>query len=156
MNASHESAGNRSGNHSKIKRLAAGMVGMGMIFDETYRPFFESVSRRPLYDPAFGVCNVELAAVASRTGGRAERYKKASGSAFTSHTEPDAVGKMLADTTLDFVCVATPDDRHFEAARAVLASGKHLLVEKPSVLTLAEVDILDRLAREQLVRGDLD
>jgi len=24
-------------------QLRAGMVGMGMIFDETYRPFFESV-----------------------------------------------------------------------------------------------------------------
>src|SRR5205085_9426802 len=49
---------------------------------------------------------------------------------------------------LDFVCVATPDDRHFEAAKSVLQAGKHLLVEKPSVLTLQELDELDRLARQ--------
>ena len=47
-------------------RLRAGMVGMGMIFDETYRPFFECVYERPLYQPSFGVCRVDLAAVASR------------------------------------------------------------------------------------------
>ena len=51
-------------------RLKAGMVGMGMIFDETYRPFFEAAHAGGLYDRRFGLCEVELAAVASRTGGR--------------------------------------------------------------------------------------
>ena len=46
-----------------------------MIFDETYRPFFETVCREQLYDRRFGVCEVELAAVASRTGRRAEAYR---------------------------------------------------------------------------------
>ena len=44
------------------------MVGMGMIFDETYRPFFEQAHAAGVYDPRFGVCEVELSAVASRTG----------------------------------------------------------------------------------------
>src|SRR5205085_7670880 len=56
-----------------------------------------------------------------------------------------------ASADLDFVCVATPDNRHFDAAKAVLAAGKHLLVEKPSVLSLAELDELDRLARQKNV-----
>jgi D-galacturonate reductase len=47
------------------------------------------------------------------------------------------------------VCVATPDDRHFEPARQALAAGKHVLIEKPSVLTLDELDTLDRLAQEK-------
>jgi D-galacturonate reductase len=141
--------------------LRAGMVGMGMIFDETYRPFFEGVQAQPLYDPAFGICEVELAAVASRTGSRADAYRKAAAGRigdFASYKEPNAIGQMLRGERgrvsapsvpdLDFVCVATPDDRHFEAAKAVLAAGKHLLVEKPSVLTLQELDELDRLARE--------
>jgi D-galacturonate reductase len=130
--------------------LRAGMVGMGMIFDETYRPFFEAVRAVPLYDPAFGVCGVELAAVASRTGRRAEAYRQAAGNRigpFASYAEPDAVGQLLRGTRpLDFVCVATPDNRHFEASRAVLAAGKHLLVEKPSVLSLDELDELQRLS----------
>jgi predicted dehydrogenase len=127
------------------------MVGMGMIFDETYRPFFEQVHARPLYDPAFGPCQVPLVAVASRTGKRAESYRAAAGKQigeFASFHGPDAMERLLA-SGVDFVCVATPDDRHFEASKAVLAAGKHLLVEKPSVLSLAELDELDRLAREK-------
>ena len=42
------------------------------------------------------------------------------------------------------VCVATPDDRHFDAARQALSAGKHVLIEKPSVLSLQELDALDR------------
>ncbi|HTM53103.1 MAG TPA: Gfo/Idh/MocA family oxidoreductase [Pirellulales bacterium] len=134
-----------------VHALRAGMVGMGMIFDETYRPFFEAAFRRPIYDPAFGVCEVTLASVASRTGTRALAYRRAAAGrigAFTSYQEPDSVAALLAEN-VDFACVATPDDRHFSAAKEVLAAGKHLLVEKPSVLSLAELDELQRLARER-------
>ena len=116
------------------------MVGLGMIFDETYRPFFEMVHQRPLYDPSFGIVRVELAAVASRTGQRAEEYRrKAAGrvAPFVSFVEPNSIDQLLAlgadagsshantavgkanpSGPVDFVCVATPDDRHFAAARA--------------------------------------
>lgn len=136
-----------------LHRLRAGMVGMGMIFDETYRPFFEQTHGRGLYDAQFGICEVPLVAVASRTGSRAEAYQKtATGKirSFQNFKEPDAIGQLLK-TNVDFVCVATPDDRHFSAAKAVLQAGKHLLVEKPSVLSLAELDELEQLAREKHV-----
>lgn len=126
------------------------MVGMGMIFDETYRPFFERVRSRGLHDPEYGSCKVDLIAVASRTGKRAEAYRKAAGDAigpFKSYSEPDGIGKLLK-AGVDFVCVATPDDRHFAAAKAALRSGKHVLIEKPSVLSLSELDELDRLSRD--------
>src|SRR5690606_28571244 len=55
------------------------------------------------------------------------------------------------ESGVDFVCVASPDDRHFDAARAALVAGKHVLIEKPSVLSLAELDVLDQLAREHNV-----
>ncbi len=132
-------------------QLRAGMVGMGMIFDETYRPFFEGVGARPLFQPSFGVCRVDLAAVASRTGRRAEAYRAASGGRlgqWQSFSEPGAMEKLLA-SGVDFVCVATPDDRHFAAAKAALEAGKHVLVEKPSVLSLAELDVLAHLARQK-------
>ncbi len=123
---------------------------MGMIFDETYRPCFESAFEQPIYGASFGVCQLELAAVASRTGKRAEAYRKAAAGRigpFQSFTEPASIEKLL-ETGVDFVCVATPDDRHFAAAKSALAAGKHVLVEKPSVLSLTELDELDRLARE--------
>jgi D-galacturonate reductase len=134
-------------------RLRAGMVGMGMIFDETYRPFFEQAHASGLYDPRFGLCDLELAAVASRTGSRADAYKKSAGdriAAFQSFKEPDSIGQLLKHG-VDFVCVATPDDRHFSAAKTALEAGKHVLIEKPSVLSLAELDQLDKLARQKNV-----
>ena len=129
------------------------MVGLGMIFDETYRPFFEQAGTSGVYDPKFGVCHAPLVAVASRTGSRAEAYRgdaPAGLKQFTSFAEPGSVAKLL-EAGVDFVCVATPDDRHFAAAKAVLSAGKHLLVEKPSVLSLAELDELDALARKHKV-----
>ncbi|MEX2173944.1 MAG: Gfo/Idh/MocA family oxidoreductase [Pirellulaceae bacterium] len=131
-------------------KLRAGMVGMGMIFDETYRPFFEQAHAAGVYDPRFGLCQVELAAVASRTGNRAEAYGRAAGSriaAFASFREPDSTGQLLRHN-VDFVCIATPDDRHFAGAKAALQARKHVLIEKPSVLLLSELDELTRLARE--------
>ncbi len=49
-------------------KLRAGMVGMGMIFDETYRPFFERAHHAGLHDRAFGDIDIQLTAVATRTG----------------------------------------------------------------------------------------
>jgi len=132
--------------------LRAGMLGLGMIFDETYKPFFEQMAAAGLYDPASGVCDVRLGAVASRTGRRAEALMTAGSKlgSFQSFREPDAAAQLLA-ADVDFVCIASPDDRHFAAARAAISAGKHVLIEKPSVLTLAELDELVRLAEANQV-----
>jgi D-galacturonate reductase len=134
-------------------RLRVGMVGLGMIFDETYRPFFERVHAEGMYRRDFGLVAVELAAVASRTGMRADRYQKQAGARigrFAAFAGADALPRLLAHG-VDAVCVATPDDRHFEAARLALESGKHVLIEKPSVLTVQELDRLLDLAQKHQV-----
>jgi D-galacturonate reductase len=134
---------------NQIKKIRAGMVGMGMIFDETYRPFFERVHAEGMYRRDFGLVEVELSAVASRTGNRAEKYRQAAGARiapFASFAGPDATPQLLKHG-VDAVCVATPDDRHFESARLALEAGKHVLIEKPSVLSLSELDALQSLAQ---------
>ena len=136
---------------SDFRSLRAGMVGMGMIFDETYRPFFERTHREGLFDRRFGDVRVPLSAVATRTGSRADAYKKSAANSihpFVSHSGSDAVGRMLA-AGVDFACVATPDNRHFEAAKQILEAGVHVLIEKPSVLKLQELDELVALARRK-------
>src|SRR5258708_2635989 len=102
--------------------LHAGMVGMGMIFDDTYRPFFERVHAEGLYRRDFGLVDIALTGVASKTGSRAEKYRRAAGSkigSFVSFAGDDAIRQLLAQD-LDVVCVASPDDRHFETARLAL------------------------------------
>lgn len=126
----------------EIQQLHGGMVGMGMIFEETYRPFFENAYQHGIYDSRIGLIALDIAAVASRTGKRAATYKESAGdniNDFTSYVEPDSMQQLLAHD-IDFVCVATPDDRHFDAAMAAIAAGKHVLIEKPSVLTLKQLD----------------
>lgn len=129
------------------------MVGVGMIFDETYRPFFERTHREGLFDRRFGDVSVPLVAMASKTGKRAEAYRAAAGDKvhpFVSFQGDDSVDQMLA-AGVDFACVATPDNRHFEASMKVLEAGCHLLVEKPSVLKLQELDALIALAKQKNV-----
>jgi predicted dehydrogenase len=132
-------------------RIRAGMIGLGMIFDETYRAFFEQVHAEGLYRRDFGLVEVELSAVASRTGKRAEEYQTKSRGRiadFAGFSGNGAVPELLRHG-VDAVCVATPDDRHFEAARLALEAGKHVLIEKPSVLRLQELDELDALTRQR-------
>lgn len=135
------------------KCIRVGMVGAGMIFEETYRPALEQLRRRPLYSRDHGRVEVTLAGIASRTGSRAKNCRDSPGQPlgkFAVLTEPDSVGKLL-ECGVDAVCVATPDDRHFEPARQALCAGKHLLIEKPSVLSLHQLDELVELARQKRV-----
>jgi len=132
-------------------KMTAGMVGMGMIFDDTYRPFFEAVARQGLYDRRFGDLDVQLVAVATKTGSRAERYQRQSAGLLPSFANcaGDAAVQQMLQHRPTFACVATPDNRHFEASRAILEAGVHLLVEKPSVLSLSELDELTAIAERR-------
>ncbi len=134
-------------------RVRAAMVGTGMIFDETYRPFFE----QPEYSRFLAgdsIVDVELSAVATRSGSRADAYARVAPPrtfGFRSFSGPDGLRELLA-SPIDAVCVATPDDRHFPAALAALRAGKHVLIEKPSVLTLVEWgDLVDAAARARVL-----
>lgn len=131
-------------------RLRAGMIGLGMIFDDTYRPLFRQLHAEGLYRRDFGFVEIELACVASLTGRRAERIRREDAGKladFKSVTEPNSVQKLI-ESGVDAVCVATPDNRHFDAARLALLARKHVLIEKPSVLSLQELDTLSNLAHQ--------
>lgn len=139
--------------HAPGNHLRACMVGMGMIFDETYRPMFETLQAQGLFRKDFGFVNVTLASVATRTGVRARAYKESARGRiadFTSFDGPDGVQRAIEDG-VDFVCVASPDDRHFAAAKHAMAAGRHVLIEKPSVLELGQLDELIAFARQKQV-----
>ena len=48
--------------------------------------------------------------------------------------------QFLADPGVELVIIATPHDTHAELAVAALAAGKHVVVDKPLAITLAEAD----------------
>ena len=56
--------------------------------------------------------------------------------------------ELLARDDVDIVDVVLPSFLHHEVASAALAAGKHLLLEKPMCLNIADCDNLIRLAKE--------
>jgi myo-inositol 2-dehydrogenase/D-chiro-inositol 1-dehydrogenase len=80
------------------------------------------------------------------------RSKQSQEAAAATHLQSkvyDDYREMLAKEELDVVDVVLPSHLHHEAAAAVLESGRHLLLEKPMCLTLADCDHLVELARQQ-------
>jgi predicted dehydrogenase len=71
---------------------------------------------------------------------------------------------LLADPAVGAVLVSTPTAMHFEHASRALAAGKHVMVEKPMALDLAQArTLVEEAARRKLVlsvfhnrRWDLD
>jgi UDP-N-acetyl-2-amino-2-deoxyglucuronate dehydrogenase len=55
---------------------------------------------------------------------------------------------LLAREDVDAVCVCTPSGQHAAQAVAAARAGKHVLVEKPMALTLADADAMIGAARE--------
>ena len=47
---------------------------------------------------------------------------------------------LLADENVDVICVATPSGQHASQAIAAAQAGKHVIVEKPMALSLADAD----------------
>ncbi|HUX86565.1 MAG TPA: Gfo/Idh/MocA family oxidoreductase [Chloroflexota bacterium] len=57
--------------------------------------------------------------------------------------------EVVGDPAVDAVIITSPTDVHAAQAERVLRAGKHALVEIPLATSLAEVDRLAQLAREQ-------
>ncbi|MFQ5536256.1 MAG: Gfo/Idh/MocA family protein [Gemmatimonadota bacterium] len=79
---------------------------------------------------------------ASRTGGRAEEYRRRFGGAggFASYEA------AMESDEVDVVVVATPPARHLEETLAALSAGKHVIVEKPAFLRPEDTDTVREAA----------
>ncbi|MBN8571699.1 MAG: Gfo/Idh/MocA family oxidoreductase, partial [Ignavibacteria bacterium] len=56
---------------------------------------------------------------------------------------------VVGDPEVDAVVVATAASTHFKLAKEVLEAGKHVFVEKPLAMTVAEADELTRIAQSK-------
>lgn len=55
---------------------------------------------------------------------------------------------LIADERLDIVSIATPPAFHVKIASAAMRSGKHVLLEKPVAITIAEAETLRQVQQE--------
>ncbi|MFM4827634.1 oxidoreductase [Aeromonas rivipollensis] len=60
-----------------------------------------------------------------------------------------SLDEVLTDSTVDLVVIATPNDTHAPIARQALLAGKHVVIDKPFALDLAEAEALVELAEKQ-------
>ena len=65
------------------------------------------------------------------------------------------VEELLGDTETEAVFIATRHDSHADLALRCLQAGKHVFVEKPLCLTLAELAALDALLQELAGEGPI-
>jgi predicted dehydrogenase len=68
----------------------------------------------------------------------------------------DSLTDILALDTVQAVSISTPPFLHYEMAKTVLQAGKHLLLEKPITLNVAEAKELYLLAQKQRVIATVD
>lgn len=88
--------------------------------------------------------NAELVGIAAHSEATASEGRQSYPDAFVTTNYRE----LLARDDLDVVDVVVPSYLHHEVATAVLESGKHLLLEKPMGITLAECDSMIRSAKQ--------
>ena len=89
-----------------------------------------------LIGPLQTAARSQLAAVASREHGKAAAYA-------AEHHIPKAFGsyeELLADPQIDAVYISLPNSMHAEWTIKAAQAGKHVLCEKPLVVSLAELE----------------
>ena len=83
------------------------------------------------------VPETRLIAIAEPVAQRREQFaREHSCSAYASHTE------LLSDPQVDIVMIGLPHFLHTEVALAACAAGKHIFLEKPMAMTLANCDAI--------------
>lgn len=102
--------------------LGVGVIGLGEIGQQHLRSFDRAAGSR-------------VVAVADLDPGLREQSAEARGAAAYSDYR-----ELLADPAVEVVSVCLPHSLHLPVALEAAAAGKHLLVEKPLALNVAECD----------------
>lgn len=112
--------------------MRVGIAGAGMIV-----PTF--------LDAAALVEEMEIYALFARK----EEVRKEFCEKYNIPTGYDSYDKLLADSKVDVVYVALPNNLHFSFAKEALLAGKHVILEKPFTVTYEEAEEIAGIAREK-------
>ncbi len=115
-----------------MQQYSVGLIGYGLGGAVFHAPLIASVP------------DLRLARISSRSANRDEVRRVYPGAVLD-----DAPQAMLDDPSIRLVVVCTPNASHYALARDALLAGKHVVVDKPFVLSSAEGAELIQLARER-------
>ncbi|MEI7026851.1 Gfo/Idh/MocA family oxidoreductase [Paenibacillus sp. y28] len=110
--------------------LKVGLIGFGLGGKVFHAPMITAVP------------GLKLAKVVERRG-------KSSQELYPDVEVVTSIEELLVAPEIEVVVVATPSTYHYEAAKAALLAGKHVVVEKPFTTTTEEAGELIALAREK-------
>ncbi len=113
-----------------FRTLRAGLVGYGFAGQTFHAPVISAVP------------GLQLGAIMSSQAAKA-------GADWPDATVVPDLAALLALPDIDLVVVAAPNDAHFPVAKAALAAGKHVVVDKPFTLDAAQARELAALAVQQ-------
>ncbi|MEL6262618.1 MAG: Gfo/Idh/MocA family oxidoreductase [Cyanobacteria bacterium J06626_6] len=119
---------------SEMERLGIAVIGTGF-GQKVHIPGLQAHHR------------VDVVAVWNRDRTKAQRVAEAQSIPFASSD----LAEILALDTVQAVTLATPPFAHYDMACDIVKAGKHLLIEKPITLTVAEAEHLQQLAQENKV-----
>ncbi|MDI6401446.1 oxidoreductase [Balneolaceae bacterium ANBcel3] len=77
-----------------------------------------------------------------------ERHKNESQNEYPWLNVVRSTEELLKNDDIRLIVIATPNDTHFDIAKASLMAGKHVVVEKPFTITTTEARELTDLARQ--------
>jgi scyllo-inositol 2-dehydrogenase (NADP+) len=110
--------------------VRVGLVGFGLAGQAFHAPVIQ------------GVQGMELACILERRGTMGQQK-------YPEVRVARSLPELLQDAEIQLCVIATPNDSHFELARACLLAGRDVVVDKPFAPTLKESEKLVRLATEQ-------
>jgi predicted dehydrogenase len=114
----------------ETKSIGVGLIGYGFAGKTFHAPLIRAVE------------GLSLLAIASSNADKVRKDFPGM-SIFSSPVE------MIAEDRIELVVIATPNDSHAPLARAALAAGKHVVIDKPFTLDMAEARELIALADSQ-------
>lgn len=116
-----------------------GIIGLGDIAERNFLPALAKAA------------DAQLVSVYSRSADKGKAF-------ITQYGVPrayDALDKMLADTELDAVYIASPNAIHADQSIAAARAGKHVLCDKPMALSVADGERMILAAEDNKVRLDV-
>lgn len=117
-----------------MQQVSVGLVGFGLGGSIFHAPLIAAIP------------GLRLARIASRSA------QPEALAAYPGVRRDDTPQAMLDDPDIALVVVCTPNASHYALAKAALSAGKHVVVDKPFVLSSSEGEELIALARQQGVR----
>lgn len=124
---------------AEMGKIRVGEVGLGGISTGVHLP---GIDRSPDLELT-AICDIDEAALKACQ----EKYGIDDAHCFRSYQD------LIACPDVDAVDIATPNDVHFEIAKAAIEAGKPYSLEKPITMNSAQADELARLTKEKGLRN---